>query len=184
MATVTKGLFFDQDYFYEESEVDENVDWKLIRPVVWRCQKVYIEELLGTPLYDVIETEIIANAGALTTGRLVTLVNTYVAPCLLYYTLMESQVSMTYKMRNRSVQTQRSGDSDEVDLQTHRYLKQEYKDIAEKFAERVEAYLIANQATYTEYTTYSTSDQVRAKSPKPSTALFMPDLPKKCINRN
>lgn len=183
MATVTKGLFFDQDYFHEETEMDENVDWKLIRPVIWRCQKIYIEDLIGTPLYDVIEAEIIANAGALTTGRLVTLVNTYIAPCLVYYTLMESTLPMTYKLRNRSLQTHRSPDTDEVDLSDIRYIKAEYKDIAEKFAKRVTAYLRANTTTYTEFTTFTTSDQIRPTDAKSTVSVYLPGVKPPCISK-
>ena len=173
---MTKGLFFDQDYYYEETPTDENTEWNLIRPVVWQCQKVYIEDIIGSVLYDLIEDEIVANDGPLTTPRLVTLCNEYIAPCLVYYTLMEAQVSLTFKIRNRSVQTQRGTDTDEVDFQTHKYLKAEYKTVAEKFAQKIERYLIANSTTFPEYTNYTTSDQVRAQNQRPTVSVYLPGL--------
>jgi hypothetical protein len=180
MATITKGLFFGQDYFYEESPVDENTDWKLIRPVVWACQKVYIEDIVGTPLYNTLEAAVIASSLA---GNNQTLVNTYIAPCLLYYTLSEAQVPLTFKYRNRSVQTQRSDSTDPVDLTEHKYLKDEYKMIAEKFAEKIERYLCANTSLFPDYTTYTSSDQVRAQRQRPTVSVYLPGIDLDCIDR-
>ena len=181
---VTKGLFFDQTFFYEETPVDENVDWHIIRPVIWNCQKVYVEDIIGTPLYDVIEAEIISNAGALTTGRLVTLTNEYIVPCLVNYCMMELTTTLTFKFKNRSLQTQRSSDSDEVTLESIRYIKAEYKDLAEKFAEKIQRYLQANSSTFPEYTTYTSSDQVRAMDQKPTVGVYLPGMEKYCPKFN
>lgn len=181
MATVTKGLFIDQDYVYAESAIDENTDWKLIRPVVWACQKLYIEELIGSPLYNAIETAIIADT---LSGVNQTLTNEYLAPCLLYYTMMEGQVEMTFKFRNRSVLSERTNDADSVDFQSHKYLKSEYRNRAEVFAEKITRYLCANSASFPLYTTYTTSDEVRAKEGKATTSLFLGTNRNECRSKS
>lgn len=164
---------FQEQYFTENSPVDENVNYDLIRPVLWNSQELYIKDIIGQPLYEVITTEIETNGGALTTPRLVTLVDTYIAPCLLHYTIMDAQVSMLYKMRNLSVNTQRSDYSDPIEFTEHKYLKDEYRVKAEAYAERIERYLCANLNTYPEYTTYTSSDQVRAQDQKPTVPVYL-----------
>ena len=173
---MSRALFFQSAYFFENSPVDENTNYDLIQPVVWDCQELFIQEILGSPLYDALKDEIIANGGTLTTARFVTLVNSYVAPCLLNYTLMDSQTTMLYKMRNQAVMKTRSDYGEPVDFKQHRYLKDEYKIKAEAYAEKIERFLCANNTDYPEYTTYTTSDQVRAKNQRPSTSVYLGSL--------
>lgn len=170
---MARPLFFQESYLYDNSPIDENVNFNLIRPVMWDCQELYIQDILGTPLYNLIKTEIVTNSGTLTTARLVTLVNDYVAPCLLNYAIMDSQITMLYKMRNKSVSTDRSDYSDPIEYQQHKYLKDEYRDKAEQYAEKIERFLCANSTTYPEYTTYTSSDQVRAQDQKPNIGVFL-----------
>jgi hypothetical protein len=173
---MSRALFFQSAYFFENSPVDENTNYDLIQPVVWDSQQLFIKEILGSPLYDVIADEIISNGGTLTTARLLTLVNDYVAPCLLNYVLMDSQTTMLYKMRNQAVLKSRSDFGEPVDFKQHRYLKDEYKIKAEAYAEKIERYLCANSATFPEYLNYTSSDQVRAKNQRPSTSVFLGGL--------
>jgi len=164
---------FQESYFTELSPVDENVNYDLIRPVVWNAQELYIKDILGQPLYEVIVDEIVTNMGTLTTPRLVTLVDSYIAPCLLHYSLMDAQITMLYKMRNLSVNTTRSDYSDPIEFSEHKYLKDEYKHKAEAYAERIQRYLCANHSTYPEYTTYTSSDEVRAQNQSPTVSVYL-----------
>lgn len=170
---MARALFFQESFFYKNSPVDENVNYDVIRPVVWDCQELFIQDVLGSTLYDALKAEIVTNGGTLTTARFVTLVNNYVAPCLLNYTLVEAQITMLFKMRNKSVMTDRSDYSDPIEFSQHKYLKDEYRIKAEQYAEKIERYLCANSSTFPEYTTYTSSDQVRAQNQRPTTTLYM-----------
>jgi len=170
---MARALFFQEDYFFKSSAVDENTDYDLIQPVIWDCQELYIQDILGSPLYNALKDEIVTNGGTLTTAKYVTLVDDYVAPCLLNYTLMDAQVTMLYKMRNKSVLTDRSDYSDPVDFSEHKYLTDNYRIKAEQYAEKIERYLCANQSTYPLYTTYTSSDEVRAQNQRPTTSVWM-----------
>lgn len=169
----TRALFIDQEYFYENTEVDENVDWKVLQPVVWDCQEIYIQDILGTPLYSALKEEIIDNDGSLTTPRFLTLVNSYVVPCLLKYVMTEVQVSIRYRYRDQSVLKGRTDNADYVDFEEHKYLKDLYQSKAEKYAVKIQDYLIANSTTFPEYSQYTSSDQVRAQNQKATTSLFV-----------
>lgn len=170
---MARALFFQSSYFYENSPVDENADYDLVRPVIWDAQELYIKDIIGQPLYEVIRDEIISNNGTLTTNRLVTLNDDYIAPCLLNYVLMDVQTNLLYKMRNRSLSTDRSEFSDPVDFKSYQHIKDNFKIKAEQYAERIQRYLVANSSTFPEYTTYSSSDQVRAQNQRPSTSVYI-----------
>lgn len=170
---MARALLMNQTYFYENTEVDENVDYKLIRATVWDAQELYIKDILGSPLYDVITAEIISNNGSLTTGRLVTLVNTYVAPCLLKYVMMDLQVPLLYKFRNKSTLTDRTDFSNPIDFKEMTFLRDFYRIKAENYAKKIERYICANSSTFPEYSTYTSSDEVRAQRQQSTVSLFL-----------
>lgn len=170
---MARELLFNESYFFSSSPVDENVNYDTIQPIVWDCQELYIQDILGSPLYEALKAEITSNAGTLTTARFLTLVNTYVAPCLLNYTLMEAQVFLLYKMRNKSVMTDRTDYSDPISFQELEYLRDNFRKKAEQYAEKIERYLCANQATFPEYTTYTSSDEVRAQHQRPTVSVHL-----------
>ena len=170
---MARGLLFDQTYFYENTEVDENTDWKLLRPSVWDAQELYIQDIIGSPLYNEIKTQIVAST---LTGLNTTLVDDYLAPCLLKYVMTDAQVSLLYKYRNKSVLKDRSDSSNPIDFKEHRYLKDFYQMKAERYAEKVERYLCANSTSYPLYTTYTTSDEVRAHSVSNTVSVYLGDI--------
>lgn len=175
---MSRALMINQEYFYENSTVDKNTDYEIIRPILWDCQELYIKDIIGSPLYDVITAEIISNGGTLTTARLLTLVNDYIAPCLLKYTLKEASIFLLFKIRNRSISTDRSDFSDPIDRSELKLLEDRYRETAEAYAEKIERYICANQSTYPEYTTYTSSDEVRAQRQRPTSSLYLGGMQK------
>lgn len=167
---MVRALFFDEKYFSLTTPVDENTNYKLIQPVIWDCQELYIQDILGTPLYDELKNQV---ENSTITVLNTTLLNRYVVPCLLNYTVMESQLNLMYKMRNRSVMTDRSDYSDPIDFVTVRSIRDEFRTKAEKYAQKIQDYLCANIDDYPLYKTYTTSDQVRAQNQKPTVSVFL-----------
>ena len=49
---MARQLFFDESFLKDNSEIDENTDMKLLNPTIWRCQIQYIQNVLGTNLYN------------------------------------------------------------------------------------------------------------------------------------
>lgn len=167
---MARALFFDQTYFYENTSVDENTDWKMIRPILWDCMEIFIQDILGTPLYNELKAQVVASTE---TALNITLIDDYIAPCLLNYTLAEAQVTMLYKFRNRSVSKDRSDYSSPVELKEHQYLKDQFQIKAEKYAKKIEEFLVANTTDYPLYITYTTSDEVRAQTQSSNVSLFL-----------
>lgn len=170
----TIGLFISEYYIKNNSEIDDNVDVKLLLPTVVYCQRQYIKNTIGSPLYDAIEAEIVSTpAGTIATPSYLTLVDTYIAPALLAWVMKEAQVPLTYKFRNKSVAKNNSDFSQPIDFTEHKYVKDYYEPRAILYTKDLENFLCANSADYPLYTQYTSSDQVRARNTPARTSVWL-----------
>ena len=167
---MARVLFISEKYIKENSPVDDSVDMKIILPTVWQSQIMYIQNLLGTQLYEDLQSKIEA---ATIAGDDLTLVNDYVADCLLYYVVYELQVPMTFKMRNVATSTDRSDFSDPVDLRQLARVENRMKDKAEYFAKRLSDYLCANTDLFPLYLTVVDADDVIPEQGKPTVSVYL-----------
>jgi len=164
------GLFFNEKFLKENSEVDENVDMKQINPTLFYCQKEYIEKTLGTVLYNDLSAKIVAGTLA---GDDLTLVNEYVSFALLFWVKHELQVPLLYKFKNKSVNKNTDPNSQVISFEEHKYLKDYYKPKAQYFTERLERYLCANAALYPLYCTEDESDELSPRNTPPQVAVYL-----------
>jgi len=167
---MARGLFINETFLKSNSEVDENVDMKLINPTIWYCQKEYLEKTLGTVLYNDLITKVVASTLA---GDDLTLVDDYIADCLLFWVKHELQVPLTYKFRNKSVSTNTDPNSQPVSFDIHKYLRDYYKPKAQYFTERLEKYLCANEALFPLYCTEDTVDELSPRKTTPQSAFYL-----------
>lgn len=167
---MARGLFISETFVKENSEIDENVDMKLINPTIWYCQKEYIEKTLGTTLYNDLIADVVA--GSLS-GDNLTLVDDYIADALLFWVKHELQVPLTYKFRNKSVNKNTDPNSQPVGFEEHKYLRDYYKPKAQYFTERLEKYLCANTDLFPLYNTSTEDDDLLPRDTKPQVAVYL-----------
>ena len=167
---MSRILIISEDFVKDNSEIDENVDMKLLNPTIWRCQIQYLQNILGTKLYNSILAKIDADT---LTGDYLTLVDDYCADCLLNYVMFEVQVPLLYKFRDKNVSKKSSDNAQPIDFKEHRYLKDFYKDKAEFFAKRIAAYLCENEELFTEYNTEDQVDEVRPHDGKATVSVYL-----------
>ena len=139
------ALFVTEQFIKDNSIIDENVDMHYITTTIDVCQKIYMRHILGTGLYDELQTQI--NAGSVTTLN-ATLLDDYIQDCLMKYVLFRGISIFTYKITNKSV-LKKNGESSQVaDSEELASLREGYRDDAEFFAQRITSYLIANSSSY------------------------------------
>ena len=68
--SVTKSMFISIGYLKETTPLNDNVDDSKIRTIILATQRMFIEPILGTDLYNKISAEIIAGTLYLATMRL------------------------------------------------------------------------------------------------------------------
>ena len=147
MATV---LFISEATLKAETIISENVDPKLLIPTIKEAQNIYILPLLGTALYN----DLVANVSANTlSSAYITLLNDYIAPTLIKYSVYECILPLSYKFQNKNIGTKSSDFSQQAPLNDLRYLLDFTKSRAEWYAERVSRFLLAYQTDYPKYLT-------------------------------
>lgn len=151
---MAQGLFISEQWLKENTVVDENVDPKLIRPGIFEAQEIEIHPILGTKLYEKLKTDI---EGSTLTGDYLTLVNSYIAPTLKYYTLVELTPEMLVKYMNKAVVKKNSENSTPIDTSEMSWQMKRWKDKAQWYGQRLIGYLCENSELFPEYKNPSTT---------------------------
>jgi uncharacterized protein YeeX (DUF496 family) len=137
-------LLISPEILKDRTAIHTNIDEKLIFPTVKICQDMFIHPILGTALYNKIITEVEA---ASITGDYKNLLDDYIIDALCYYTVSKLPLALSYQFWNKGV-VRKQGDSTELptpeEMET---IRNEYRNIAEWYGERLSKYLIENASS-------------------------------------
>lgn len=151
---MAKALFISEKKLKEESIFNDNIDNKYLASLINEQQDVYILPLLGTALYNELQDQIIANN---VTPLNVSLLDSYVVPCLKQYVKAEAPYELNFKYTNKNVAQKNSEYSQPVDTNVLKDMGQQFRNKAEFYATRLKQYLQANQQSYPKYYNYGTT---------------------------
>jgi hypothetical protein len=141
-------LFISEQKLKDSSMLSNNVDPKLLLPTVKAVQDRHIHTMLGTSLYNKLQTDVQTNTVA---GDYKTLLDEYITDALLWYTLSEMPMPLQYKLINKGVVT-RTGEAIQTVSFTEVQALMDYcRNWAQWYAQRVMDYLCANSTKYPEY---------------------------------
>ena len=143
-----KILMLTADYYKRNTVVNLNVDEELLHPQIIKAQNVRIEKILGTNLFNVVLAEIDAQTY---TARITTLLEDYIQPALVEWITYTALPYLNYKLTNKSVSKKSSDNSEPSELNEINYLRQNIRDDAEYYSERITKFLETNTDTYPEY---------------------------------
>lgn len=134
-----------ETYLKQMTIINDNVDMKIITPTIEDVQRLYIEDVLGTQLFNQILSQIGSNT---VSSANQTLLDSYILPFMKYYVLME--VSPVFKMRymNKGLMVKSSDNSQPASQEEMLYIMDRWKDNAQKLAQKCTDYLRDNTATY------------------------------------
>ena len=161
-------LFISETYVKNNTLIDENVDMRLILPSIKDAQELRTHPILGTPLYDDLKAKI--TAGTLNADE-VTLLDDYVAPSMLQWTMYECSASMLFKYRNKSVSTKSSENSQPISFQDLQFLRDEWKNKAEERDKRLINYLMDNSTLFPAYS--QASDDLNPRKSAYGTSFYL-----------
>ena len=133
------------DYLRDETVINGNVDGEVLEPFIIVAQNLHIEQITGTNLYNKLIADITAGS---VTGVYKTLLDDYIQPALLQWSLFECLPFINYNFTNKSISTQDSDNSTAVSLEDVKYLRANIKDVAEYYSTRAIAYLKDNEDSF------------------------------------
>ena len=141
-------LFIDEQTLKDYSIISDNVDFKQLRPEIITVQDLYIQDIVGSGIYNELKTQIQANT---VTANNQTLLNDYIQPCLMWRVMAESPLALSFKYANKGVVNKTGESSVMPSMPDMANIIGKYQDRSESYAEKLVNYLIANDTLYPLY---------------------------------
>ena len=148
-------LFISEETIKKSTTINGNVDAELLLPYIKVSQDIHIHQLLGTDLYDKLQQDITGDAIA---GAYQTLLEVYIQPVLIHYSLYECLPFLSYKIMNKDIVRKISETSTAASLEDIVYMREIIKNTAEYYAKRMVDYIKNNTASFPEYSSNSGAD--------------------------
>ena len=90
-------LFVNEDKLKSSTAINYNVDTAFLLPFLKIAQDKHLQIILGTKLYDKLQTEIAAGTLAL---QYKTLVDDYIQDAIIHYALVEALPFISFQIKN------------------------------------------------------------------------------------
>ena len=148
-------LFISEAKLKDSTAINLNVDVELLLPYVRQAQKLYVETKLGTDLTDKLKAEI--TAGTLT-GAYKTLVDDYIGDMLPNWAFYHAIPFLRFKIENGNIYSKTSETGNALSTEEAQHLREEVRNTAEYYTERLIDYVTNNTASFPEYNTNSGAD--------------------------
>ena len=148
-------LFISENKIKDSTAIGGNVDNEFLLPYIKVAQKKYIETKLGTDLFVKLQNDI--TAGSLS-GAYKTLVEEYISESLVHWSFYEALPFLRYKVMNNNVVQKNAENSTPLTREEAQDLREEIRNTAEFYTERLIDYIKHNTASYPEYNTNTGSD--------------------------
>lgn len=149
-------LFISENKLKDSTAINGNVDMDYLLPYLKIAQRKEIERILGTDLYEALQTKI--TAGSLT-GAYQTLVDDYIQDTLVQWAFYEAIPFLRYKVMNNNIVSKTSEDSNPLSREEAQDLREEVRNTAEFYAERTIEYITNNISSFPEYNTNTGADR-------------------------
>jgi len=148
-------LFISEAKLKDSTAINLNVDVELLLPYVRQAQKLYVETKLGTDLTDKLKAEITAGTLA---GAYKTLVDDYIGDMLPNWAFYHAIPFLRFKIENGNIYSKTSETGNALSTEEAQHLREEVRNTAEYYTERLIDYVTNNTASFPEYNTNSGAD--------------------------
>lgn len=138
MAATFSATFIDDQYLKDYTPIGQNIDPLQVYPFVETAQDMYIQDLLGTPLYMDLTYKLYMG---ITFSQIEWTLVELCSKALAYYTVYLAVPHLAIKIRNVGVARATSDNTTPSTMEEMRYIRNEVKDMAEFWAERTVIYL-------------------------------------------
>tara|TARA_Y100000004_G_scaffold131011_1_gene147779 strand:+ start:4137 stop:4712 length:576 start_codon:yes stop_codon:yes gene_type:complete len=148
-------LFISENKLKDSTALGGNVDNEFILPYLRVAQKKYIETKLGTDLFVKLQNDI---SGSSLTGAYQTLVDDYIQDALVHWAFYECLPFLRVRVSNNGIGVKTSENIESMSQEDMSSLREEIRNTAEFYTERLVDYIRHNTSTYPEYNTNTGPD--------------------------
>jgi len=152
-------LFISESKLKDSTAINLNVSTDLLLPYVRQAQKLYVETKLGTnltqKLKDLITLGTIGNVG---NEAYKTLVDDYIGDMLPNWAFYHAVPFLRFKIENGNIYSKTSETGNALSTEEAQHLREEVRNTAEYYTERMIDYVRNNTSSFPEYSTNSGAD--------------------------
>jgi hypothetical protein len=152
-------LFISESKLKESTAINLQVDTDLLLPYVRQAQKIYVEPKLGTTLFEKIKTLItdgtIGNVGNENYKKLL---DEYIGDMLPNWAFYHAVPFLRFKVENGNIFAKTSETGSQLSTEEAQHLREEIRNTAEYYTERMIEYITNNTSLFPEYSTNSGDD--------------------------
>jgi hypothetical protein len=149
-------LFISESKLKDSTAINLNVDTDLLLPYVRQAQKLYVEPKLGTnlnqKLKDLITNGTIGNVGN------EALLDDYIGDMLPNWAFYHAIPFLRFKIENGNIYSKTSETGNSLSTEEAQHLREEIRNTAEYYTERMIEYVTNNTTSFPEYNTNSGAD--------------------------
>ena len=148
-------LFVSENKIKDSTALGGNIDNEFIVPYLKVAQKKYIETKLGTDLFEKLQADITAGSLA---GVYQTLVDDYIQDALVHWGFYECLPFLRVRVANNGIGVKTSENLESMSQEDMHTLREEIRNTAEFYTERLISHIKNNTSSYPEYSTNSGPD--------------------------
>ena len=152
-------LFISEDLLKSLTATNLNVSVNIIRPYILQAQKLYIETKLGTDLTQKLKDLIVAGTvGAVGNEAYKTLLDDFISFVLVNFSFYHCIPFLRFKIENGNIYSKTSETGNALSTEEAQHLREEVRNTAEYYTERMIDYICNNNSLFPEYNTNTGSD--------------------------
>jgi len=152
-------LFISEAKLKDSTAINLNVDIDLLLPYVRQSQKLYVETKLGTDLTQKLKDLIVAGTlGNVGNEAYKSLVDDYIGDMLPNWAFFHAIPFLRFKIENGNIYSKTSETGTSLTTEEAQHLREEVRNTAEYYTERMIEYVRNNTASFPEFSTNSGAD--------------------------
>ena len=152
-------LFISEYKLKASTAINLNVDVNILLPYVRQAQKLYVETKIGTDLSDKLKSLIQAGTlGAVGNEAYKTLVDDYIGDMLPNWAFYHCIPFLRFKIENGNIYSKTSETGNALSTEESQHLREEVRNTAEYYTERLIEYICNNNSLFPEYNTNTGAD--------------------------
>mgnify|MGYP000135464955 CR=1 FL=1 len=152
-------LFVSESKLKDSTAINLSVDNEILLPYLRQSQKLYVETKLGTDLNQKLKDLIVAGTVNLPVNAAYkTLLDDYIGDMLPNWALYHCIPFLRFKVENGNIYSKTSETGNSLSTEEAQHLREEIRNTAEYYTERMIDYICNNNSLFPEYNTNTGAD--------------------------
>lgn len=154
----------DADYIFTYTTVDKNVEPLTLEPSIIVAQDTNIQQIIGYNLYNRLMNLVYSEEiNDVENSAYKELLNNHIQPALAQWAVYHALPSIQYHLTNKSILSKTTDNATTTGLPELKYLRENTKNYADFYNQRIREVIINNPTAYPEYFQTIGLDRIRPK---------------------